>query len=149
MKRQIVQNNFLEGVAAMLAEGQSVRVRIDGESMYPFIRGSKDEVELVPYQSGTQLPLWTCLFFKWRESYIVHRYVGKEGSFFCFMGDGNLVQVEKVEESNILGILRTIYHSDGTEQDCLNSKWLCWGALWYRMRKFRRFLLPLYRRLIR
>lgn len=148
MKRQIVQNRFLEGVAAMLSEGQSVRVRIGGESMFPFIRGSKDEVELVPFQPGAPLLLWTCLFFKWGESYVVHRYVGKEGHLFCIMGDGNLFQVEKVEESDIIGVLRTIYRSDGTEQDCLDSRWLRWGALWYRLRKFRRFLLPLCRRLV-
>jgi len=145
MKRQVVQNSFLEGVAALLAEGRPVRVRIDGRSMYPFIRGAKDEVELVPYQPGGSLPLWTCVFFRWRESYMVHRYIGRDGEFFCFMGDGNLVQVEKIEESAIGGVLRTIYRPDGSEQDCMDSKWLRKGALWYRFRCFRRFLLPLYR----
>jgi len=146
MKIQVVQNRFLEGVAAILAEGRSVRVRIDGQSMYPFIRGAKDEVELVPYQQGSSLPLWTCVFFRWGESYVVHRYIGREDSLFCIMGDGNLVLVEKVEESAILGVLRTIYRPDGTVQDCRDPKWLRKGALWYRLRRFRRFLLPLFRR---
>ena len=145
MKKQVVQNRFLEGVAAILAEGHSVRVRIDGQSMYPFIRGAKDEVELVPYQPGSNLPLWTCVFFRWGESYVVHRYIGREGSLFCIMGDGNLVQVEKVEESAIRGVLRTIYPPDGKVQDCRDPKWLRKGALWYRSRRIRRFLLPLFR----
>lgn len=146
MKRVVVQNCFLEGVAAVLQEGRSVRVRIDGMSMHPFIRGAKDEVELVPYHLGTSLSLWCGVFFRWKGDYVVHRYIGKEGHYFCFMGDGNLVQIEKVEETDILGVLSTIYHSDGTKQDCLTPKWLNQGALWYRFRRFRRFLLPFYRK---
>jgi len=148
MKTQVVQNQFLEGVAALLQEGRTVRVRIGGRSMDPFIRGGMDEVELVPYEPGCDLPLWTCVFFRWGESYVVHRYIGREGHLFCFMGDGNLVQVEKVEETLVLGVLRTIYHPDGTEQDCFSSRWLCKGELWYRLRCFRRFLLPLFRRIL-
>ena len=148
MKRVVVQNCFLEGVAAMLQEGRSVRVRIDGVSMHPFIRGAKDEVELIPYRSGTPLPLWCGVFFRWRGGYMVHRYIGKEGEYFCFMGDGNLAQVEKVKEADVLGVLCSIYRPDGTEHDCLSKKWLFKGALWYRFRWFRRYLLLFYRKII-
>ena len=146
MKTLVVQNQFLENVAALLEEGRMVRVRIGGRSMDPFIQGSKDEIELIPYLKCCDLALWTCVFFRWNESYVVHRYIGREGDFFCFMGDGNLVQVEKVKENDVLGILQTIYHPDGTEQDCRDPKWLRKGALWFRFRWFRRFLLPLYRK---
>jgi bleomycin hydrolase len=148
MKTLVVQNQFLEGVADLLEDGQSVRIRIGGSSMDPFIRGGVDEVELVPYVPGDELPLWTGVFFRWKGKYMVHRYIGREGDFFCFMGDGNLIQVEKVEEKDVLGILQTIYHPDGTEQDCRDSRWLRKGALWYRFRRFRRFILPLYRKII-
>ena len=51
MRRIIYQNHFLEEVTRLLQEGSSVRVRIDGESMHPFIVGGKDEVMLIPYGS--------------------------------------------------------------------------------------------------
>lgn len=148
MKIRIVHNKFLEEVATLVGEGSSVRVRINGSSMYPFIKGGKDEVELAPYHKGMILPLWTCVFFRWNDSYVIHRYIGKEKEYFCFMGDGNLAQVEKVKEKDILGILQTIYHHDGTEQNCFDPKWLNKGEIWYRCRKFRRFLLPLLRRVL-
>ena len=85
MKRVVVQNCFLEGVAVMLKEGRSVRVRIDGKSMHPFIRGAKDEVELIPYSSVYPLPLWCVVFFRWKGDYVVHRYIGKEENNFCFI----------------------------------------------------------------
>ena len=68
MKTVVVQNQFLEGVADLLEDGQTVRIRIGGSSMDPFIRGGVDEVELVPYVSGDELPLWTGVFSGGRGS---------------------------------------------------------------------------------
>ena len=88
MRKIVVSNAFLEEVAVLLEEGQAVRVRIDGQSMFPFIKGGQDEVELVPYKIGSVLPLWSVAFFKWRGTYIVHRFVGMQNDLFCMMGDG-------------------------------------------------------------
>ncbi len=145
MRKIVVSNAFLEEVAVLLEEGQAVRVRIDGQSMFPFIKGGQDEVELVPYEIGSALPLWSVAFFKWHGNYIVHRFVGMQNDLFCMMGDGNLVQVEQIKENDIIGVLRFIYRSNGTCQDCSNSKWLMKGKKWYKMRRYRRYLLPLCR----
>ena len=51
MKQKIVHNVFLAEAADLLEQGISVKVRIGGESMFPFIRGSKDEVEIIPFNS--------------------------------------------------------------------------------------------------
>lgn len=149
MRKLVVSNAFLEEVAALLAEGQSVRVRIDGQSMYPFIVGGRDEVELVPYEPGDDQPMWSGVFFKWNGSYIVHRLIGKQEEYFCMMGDGNLAQVERVELKDVLGILQFIYRPDGSVQDCRDSSWLLKGKYWYKWRRFRRYLLPLYRAWLR
>ena len=148
MRRIVYQNHFLEEIAQLLREGDSVRVRIDGESMHPFIIGGKDEVMLIPYDKKYPLKLWSCAFYNWRGHYMIHRFVGVQDGKYCMMGDGNLVQMERIEESEILGILQTVYHADGSTQDCLGKKWLCQGRYWFKLRKLRRFLLPLYRRFI-
>ena len=145
MKQLILQNAFLAEAANLLDEGCTVRVRIGGESMFPFIRGGEDEVEIVPFVPGQSLPLWSCLFYQWRGRYMVHRYIGRNGDNYCMMGDGNLVQVEEVSAADIKGVLKSIYHRDGTCQDCLDKQWLTKGKRWYRWRKFRRFLIPLIR----
>lgn len=145
MRKIVVSNAFLEEVATLLAEGRSVRVRIDGQSMFPFIIGGQDEVELVPYEQGSVLPLWCVAFFKWHGTYIVHRFIGKQDALYCMMGDGNLAQVEHVEEKDILGVLQFIYHPDGTLQDCRDSWWMMKGKNWYKLRRFRRYLLYFHR----
>ena len=61
------------------------------------------------------------------------------------MGDGNIYRIEEVRQNEIIGVLRYIYHPDGSVQDCMNPRWLKWGERWYRMRSLRRFLLPVFR----
>lgn len=145
MKKMICKNSFLGEIASLLREGQPVRVRIDGRSMLPFIVGGRDEVELVPYQGPSSLPLWGCAFYRWNGSYMVHRFVGEESGVYCMMGDGNLAQIERVEEKDIIGVLHTIYHPDGTVLDCLDKSWLRKGKYWFKCRRFRRYLLSFYR----
>ena len=148
MRRIVFQNHFFEEIAQLLQEGNPVRVRIDGESMHPFIVGGKDEVLLIPYDKKTPIELWSCIFYKWKGHYMIHRFVGLQDGQYCMMGDGNLVQIERIEETDILGILQTIYHADGSTQYCLGKKWLCQGRYWFKFRKLRRFLLPIYRKFV-
>lgn len=141
MKQIIVQNAFLAEAANLLEQGKSVRIRIGGESMFPFIRGGEDEVEIVPYNSGHPLPLWSCVFYQWKGHYMIHRFIGRNEEKFRMMGDGNLLQVEEVAANDIKGILKVIYHHNGTCQDCLEGRWLRKGQYWYKLRKFRRMLI--------
>ena len=87
----VLKNQFLASVADMLSEGKKVRIRIDGESMYPFIRGGKDEVELIPYTVSRHLQLGECIFYEWKGQYMIHRYIGRKEDKYLMMGDGNLV----------------------------------------------------------
>ena len=68
-----------------------------------------------------------------------------EGDLCQMLGDGNIYRIEEVLPKDIVGILRTIYYPDGTEQDCRDKKWLKKALWWYRLRKIRRFLIPLLR----
>ena len=147
MRKLVIGNEFLAEAAEALRQGKTVKVRIDGESMYPFIRGGKDLVELVPCDAESELPAWCCPFYCWEGHYMVHRYVGREGDYCLMLGDGNLARVERVKRSEIIGLLRYIYRPDGSVQDCQDAQWLRKGALWYKLRPVRRFLLPLMKRL--
>ena len=138
--KKVVPNIFLQEAAEILKSGQPVRLHIDGQSMYPFIRGGKDEVEVVPYDGVSALPLWCAAFYCWEGKYMIHRYIGTK--------EGNLVRIEAVEPTAVYGILSTIYHPDGSAQDCNEKAWLSRGKWWYRLRGIRRFLIPLLKRTI-
>ena len=145
MRKITVPNSFFTEAAEVLKNGQSVKIHVDGQSMYPFIKGGFDQIEIVPYNPTEELRLWCCPFFRWREDYLIQRFIGKEGDRYKMMGDGNIYRIEEVRQNEIIGVLRYIYHPDGSVQDCMNPRWLKWGERWYRMRSLRRFLLPVFR----
>lgn len=145
MRKLVVPNSFFAEAAEALRNGQTVRLHVDGQSMYPFIHGGKDEIEVIPYDPQTPLEPWCCPFFQWGGNYMIHRYIGMNGDMCQMFGDGNIYRIEEVRKEDIAGILRTIYHPDGTQQDCRDEKWLKKAVWWYRLRKFRRFLIPLFR----
>lgn len=147
MRKLVVTNDFLAETAEALKQGKTVKVRINGQSMYPFIRGGRDLVEIVPLAPDAPLPAWCCPFYHWGDSYMIHRYIGSESDECLMLGDGNLLRIERVKRSELIGLLRYIYRPDGTVQDCLDADWLKRGGRWYRLRPLRRFLLPLMKRI--
>ena len=142
MRKIVVSNNFFNEAAKALKQGQTVKLLIGGHSMYPFIRGGIDLVEVVPFSFEEELPAWCCPFYQWNGKYLIHRYIGKKGNEYMVLGDGNLARIERVKREDIIGILRTIYRPDGTVQDCRDTRWLKKAKWWYRLRFLRRWLLP-------
>lgn len=145
MRKLVVPNSFFAEAAEVLRSGQSVRLHVDGQSMYPFIHGGKDEILVEPYDGKSSLEPWCCPFYQWEGNYMIHRYIGMRDGLCEMLGDGNIYRIEKVPKSEIIGILRIIYHPDGSEQDCRDSRWIQKAVWWYRLRKIRRFLIPLFR----
>lgn len=142
MRKIVVSNNFLAEAAEALKQGQTVKLLIGGQSMYPFIRGGIDLVEIVPCPTEGELPAWCCSFYQWEDRYMIHRYIGREGDTCLMMGDGNVARIERVKRKEIIGLVSTIYRPDGIRLDCYDKGWLKKAERWYRLRLVRRWLLP-------
>ena len=147
MRKLVVPNSFFAEAADTLRNGQSVRLHVDGQSMYPFIHGGKDEIEVEPYDGKSPLQPWCCPFYQWGGNYMIHRFIGMKGNLCQMLGDGNVYRIEEVPPHEIIGLLRYIYHPDGSVQDCQEKRWLKKAVWWYRLRKVRRFLIPLFKKL--
>lgn len=147
MRKIVVSNNFFAEATKALKRGQTVKLLINGQSMHPFIRGGTDSVEVIPFPLEGELPAWCCPFFQWNGKYLIHRYIGSEGDDCLMLGDGNIARIERVKRKDVIGLLRYIYHPDGTTQDCRDTRWLKKAEWWYRLRVLRRWLLPLFKTL--
>lgn len=143
MRKLVVPNSFLAEAAEALKRGEEVKLHIDGQSMYPFIRGGIDLVEVVPCPPEGDLPDWCCPFYLWEGRYMIHRYIGSEGDECLMLGDGNIARIERVKRHEIIGLLKTIIHPDGSIQDCSDPRWLKKAVWWNKLRPIRRWLLPL------
>ena len=108
MRKLVVPNSFFAEAAEALRNGRSVRLHVDGQSMYPFIHGGKDEILINPYDGVSPLEPWCCLFYQWGGNYMIHRLVETDGETCRMLGDGNLCRLEELPKKEIIGILRTI-----------------------------------------
>ncbi len=145
MRKIVLTNSFFSEASDALKQGQTVKLLVGGQSMYPFIRGGIDLVEVVPIPPGDELPAWCCPFYQWQGRYMIHRYVGRNGDEYLMQGDGNVARIERVKREEIIGVLRYIYRPDGYRVDCSDKSWLKKAKWWYRLRLLRRWLLLLFK----
>lgn len=146
MNNITLPNEFLEIAVAELAAGRKVRLRADGESMYPYIRGGRDDVEVSPLENPAAMPLYAIALFRHNGAYKIHRYIGINDGRYLFMGDGNYSTKEIVEATDIAGIVTRIFKPDGHICEPLSPKNLAKGRRWVRLQPLRRFILPVLRR---
>ena len=145
----VLPNGFLSVAEEELRNGHSVRLHADGQSMFPFIRGLDDEIEIEPLAPDTPLQPMAVYFYRWNGQYMVHRYIGEHNGLCVMLGDGNYCRTEEVPRCDISGKVRHIYRKDGSIQDCEDPNWLNKGKQWVWLRPLRRIILPVWRRLYR
>lgn len=145
----ILPNEYLAIAEEELRQGKSVEIQAHGASMYPFIHGADDVVEVVPLPPGEPLKVWRAYMFMHKGQYIIHRLIGIDGETYRMLGDGNLRIEERVKRDSIIGLLKNIRCSDGKIIDATTSRWMMAGKMWHRMLPLRRYLLAVCRRLSR
>lgn len=148
-RKIIVPNEFLSLAEEELRQGKNVKILADGASMFPFIRGGKDTVEIRPLQDNETPEKWRVYMFLQNGHYIIHRLVDEDKDQLIMKGDGNLKIEERIKHDEIIGVLSKIYRSDGKMTDCTESRWLQKGKIWHRLSPVRRYLLAAARRLQR
>ena len=150
METLLVPNEpFLDQISELLAEGKLVTIRTKGNSMLPFIHGSRDCVELegcdyadvddivlarVPYANNAE---------KYR--YVLHRIIEINDGFVTLMGDGNIHGTEHCSMKDISGRVLCIIKENGRRHDCCSPRSRRLARLWRRMLPLRRYLLGIYR----
>ncbi len=146
MNKVVIPNAILLGeVKSLLAEGKDVVIPTKGNSMLPFIRGSRDSVTLRKFDT---LEVGDIVLAEIREGvYVLHRVFELDGDEVTLMGDGNLRGVEKCRRSDIAGTALNVLKDGVKEVDCRGPKAMRKARIWRRIKPFRRIILGFYRRL--
>lgn len=139
-------NLFLAEAETALCQGRTVRIRVEGNSMLPFLRGAKDTIELAPV-APEALRRGGVVLFRHNGSYVIHRIVARCGDNFVMQGDGNIMGREQATLNDIAGVLRCIEYSSGRKVNCSGWRWWLLSETWMRLRPARRYLLAAYRRI--
>lgn len=157
MDKLIVENDeFFGKVVSLLVEGHSVTVPVKGVSMLPFIRGDKDSVVLegvescTPYgKSRIGVKVGDIVLFRYNGRYIMHRILRIENHQAVIQGDGVARNMEICSLDDIYGRVTQIRKNGKTPIDPYSDSMKREVALWMRFRPIRRYILFVYRHLLK
>ena len=93
-------DGLIKEAIALVEEGRRVVLPVKGKSMYPFIIGGKESVELV----RPPVPLKTDdVVLAWANGthYVIHRIIGIDGDEVRLMGDGLCKVMEHCKTSDV------------------------------------------------
>jgi hypothetical protein len=109
---EISQEWLFKEAKDFLSQGENVIMRGRGRSMNPYLRDGKDRVVLSPYRPE-ELQIGVIVLFSYRDKYIFHRIVGRQGDFWVMQGDGNCKNTEIVPQQAIVAVVRTVIRPSG------------------------------------
>lgn len=147
---KIANDILIPEIERLLKDGKEVRFTPSGVSMRPFIEGDRDSVILTSLSRSPRIgdillvrlesnaPM-SNVQYQMSPTFVLHRLVRIEGDTLVLQGDGNLVGEERCGASDIIGIVKRIESPSGRHKPLVR------GRFWYAMRRWRPFLLKVYR----
>lgn len=135
---------LLPEVVRLLEAGETVTMKVKGDSMLPFITGERDSVVL---RRTGELKRGDIVLAKLNNGkYVIHRIIALAARRVTLMGDGNLYGREKCPRTAIAGQAIRILRK-GKTIDCTAPAQRRRAALWKALLPVRRYLLGIYRRI--
>ena len=145
-----VDNNIIIGeVASLVREGRPVILPVKGNSMLPFIVGSRDSAELSlpkgPLTVGDAVLAWVD-----DSRYVLHRIINisDDGKHLVLMGDGNIRGVEHCRTSDVVAVANYVIKPNGKRKYLYSDGQRRAWRLWNWLRPVRRLPLAIMRRIV-
>lgn len=145
--REVKAANLFPFVSEILENGQSSRIAVTGNSMYPFLRHMIDSVELKK-ASYEQLVRGDIILIQRTDGiYVLHRVYKKKKDCFFMVGDAQQWIEGPLYPEQLVAVVTAIWRRD-KRIACDNPLWRLLSGLWLNLRPFRYRILYLYRRII-
>ncbi len=87
----------------------------EGNSMFPFVKGRKDSVVILPVKKEIRR-LDAILYERADGNHVLHRVIGRDGDCYIVRGD-NCYYKEFVIPEQIIGVLSKVYRNGKKEKD--------------------------------
>lgn len=126
--RQWPNDCFFAWVESEINAGRSVRFRMKGGSMLPFLREGRDEVVVFPCREDELQPMEAVLF-RYRGRHILHRIIRRQAGRLWLQGDGVCAVHEECAPSDVVGIVRYVYVA-GRREEVSSWRWRWKVRLW-------------------
>lgn len=129
-------------------KGETVRLRVQGNSMYPFLRNGKDVVEIQKVRAE-KVRRGDIILFRYSSSFILHRVVSRKGEVVKTQGDGVWTFFETIAADQIIGVVRSVLCENGKMVRLDSAGWIVLARFWISLRPLRRYLLFMLRKVRR
>ena len=129
----------------LLDEGHTVRFRVRGFSMRPFLEDRRDIVTLTPLSKDPEVGD-AILAEVAPQTYVLHRIIRIEGDKITLQGDGNINYTESCLRKDVVGIVTEFYRKGRKTPDLASGKkWRYYSKIWLLLTPLRRYLLYAHR----
>ena len=135
----------------MVKSGVSVTFPVNGRSMLPFIVGGRDSVILEKPKELRRGDVVLALVKtnSPEKHYVVHRIVSLNGEHVVLMGDGNLALREYCDVSDVCAKVICVVKPNGKKYAMAAWRFRIATKIWYILLPIRRYLLRIYRKVIK
>jgi hypothetical protein len=130
--KQIPNDLFFAWVETEIAQGRTVQFRLKGVSMFPLIRGGKDDVVLRP-SSAEELRPMDVVLFKYKGKHLLHRIIRREGDRLFIQGDGSYVAQEQCSVDAVIGKVQAIVRPSGKAVSVESWQWRLPSFVWRKL----------------
>ena len=130
---KVISNDiFFAQIESLLAEGESVVIRVKGFSMRPLMRSDRTQVRIAPLTDTERenLRVNDIVLFRHHGRHILHRIRRIEGDKITLAGDGNYRLWEHCRREDILGIVTDVISRRGGSTSCASLRWRTLSTLW-------------------
>ncbi|KGK91408.1 peptidase S24 [Desulfosporosinus sp. HMP52] len=143
--RSVKSSALFPLITEILDNGQSTKISVSGNSMYPFLRDGIDSVELSKGNYG-QLSRGDIVMVQRSDgSFVMHRVIKKTPDCFFMVGDAQQwIEGPLYPNQLVAGVTAIWRHNKRIS--CANSWLRLLSGLWLFLRPFRYFILKVYRR---
>ncbi len=136
---------FFQEVVSALAAGNSVRFRLVGQSMLPFLHEETDILTIKPKKSA-EIRVGDIVLASYQSDYVLHRIVSirKDGTYLL-RGDAHFKKCEQVAYWNMVGVLTSIERGESIIVCHKSVAWRMKGLIWIKSAFIRMIVLRLKR----
>lgn len=141
--RQVKTGRLFSVIAEMLANGQRTRITVTGMSMYPFLRGNIDSVELCRTSIGKVSRGDIVLIRRTGGQYILHRLLCKEKGCLYIVGDSQTWVEGPLNPDQLIAVVTAVWRKD-KRIDCSRLPWKFLSRLWLDLLPVRSCIIKVY-----
>ena len=128
--KQTPNELFFTWMDTEISEGNSVRFRLKGQSMFPLLRNERDEVVIYPCVADELQPMDVVLF-RYQGKHVLHRILRREGELLYLQGDGSYLAKEACRTTDVVGKLREVVRHSGKVIQTDGWQWRFLSRLWW------------------